>query len=87
MVPDQPRAPKARRQSLLWTSLLLLPILAAIWLGLNIIRVHTYDYAADYARHLGDFRQASIVMRSECKAGRVGLQESIWFSAFCLLPL
>jgi hypothetical protein len=44
--------------SLFWISLLLLPALGASWFGLNFIRVRTYDYAADYQRHLGDFRQA-----------------------------
>jgi hypothetical protein len=39
----------------LWTSILLLPIFAAIWLGLNVIRYNTYDYAVDYQRHLGDY--------------------------------
>lgn len=44
-------------QLLLWTSLLLLPMVGAIWLGLNVIRGNTYEYAADYQRHLGDYRQ------------------------------
>jgi peptidoglycan/LPS O-acetylase OafA/YrhL len=44
-------------QSMLWTSIVLLPTLGAIWLGLNVIRGETYEYAADYQRHLGDFRQ------------------------------
>ncbi len=42
----------------LWTSVLLLPMLGAIWLGLNVIRSNTYDYAVDYQRHLGDYRQS-----------------------------
>ncbi len=45
-------------RSLLWASVLLLPMLGAIWLGLNVIRSNTYDYAADYQRHLGDYRQS-----------------------------
>lgn len=43
---------------MLWTSVLLLPMLGAIWLGLNVIRGYTYEYAADYQRHLGDYRQS-----------------------------
>jgi len=39
-------------------SFFLLLLLGAIWLGLNVIRVRTYDYAADYQRHLGDGRQS-----------------------------
>jgi hypothetical protein len=42
---------------LLWTSVLLFPMLTAIWSSLNVIRVNTYDYAADYQHHLGDYRQ------------------------------
>ena len=42
---------------LFWTLILLLPMLGAIWLGLNVIRVYTYNYAVDYSRHIGDFRQ------------------------------
>jgi hypothetical protein len=57
MVPHQTRPSKTIWQKLLWTSLLLLPTLGAIWFGLNKIRVNTYDYAADYQEHLGDFRQ------------------------------
>ena len=33
-------------------------MLGAIWLGLNVIRFTTYDYAADYQRHFGDYRQS-----------------------------
>ena len=44
-------------RTLLWGSLLLLLLLGTSWFGLNLIRVRTYDYAADYQRHLGDFRQ------------------------------
>jgi hypothetical protein len=43
---------------LLWVSFFLLLLLGAFWLGLNVIRVRTYDYAADYQRHLGDYRQS-----------------------------
>ena|ERR1700677_4411234 len=50
-------ARKINWRLLFWISLLLLPTLVAIWFALNIIRVHTYDYAMDYQRHLGDFRQ------------------------------
>ena len=32
-------------------------MLGAIWLGMNVIRGNTYDYAVDYQRHLGDYRQ------------------------------
>lgn len=32
-------------------------MLGAIWLGLNVIRVSAYDYAADFALHQGDYRQ------------------------------
>jgi len=44
--------------SLLWASFLLLPTIGAIWLGLNVIRSNTYEFAADYQRHLGDYRQS-----------------------------
>jgi hypothetical protein len=44
-------------QSPLWTSILLLPTLGAIWLGLNVIRASTYEYGAEYQQHLGDYRQ------------------------------
>jgi hypothetical protein len=33
-------------------------LLGVSWFGLNVIRVRTYDYAADYQRHLGDFHQS-----------------------------
>ena len=42
--------------SLLWTSILLLPMLGAIWLGLNVIRGNLSDYVEDYQRHLGYYR-------------------------------
>ena len=48
--------PKAK-SPMLWISILLLPALATIWMGLNDIRGSTYEYAADYQRHLGDYRQ------------------------------
>lgn len=54
----QMRGSKNIWRSLLWTSVLLLPMLGAIWLGLNVIRGNTYEYAADYERHLGDYRQS-----------------------------
>jgi hypothetical protein len=53
----QMRSSQSTWRLLLWTSLLLLPMLGAIWLGLNVIRGNTYFYAADYQRHLGDYRQ------------------------------
>jgi hypothetical protein len=53
----QMRGSKNIWRSLLWTSVLLLPMLGAIWLGLNVIRGNTYEFAADYQRHLGDYRQ------------------------------
>jgi hypothetical protein len=58
---------KINWQSLFWISLLLLPTLGAIWFGLNFVRVKTYDYAADYQRHLGDFRQTlfSFVVKAQ----------------------
>jgi len=43
--------------SLLWTSILLLPMLGVVWLGLNVVRSDTYEFAADSQRHLGDYRQ------------------------------
>jgi hypothetical protein len=55
----QRRYAQNRLHLLLWTLVLLLPMLSAVWLGLNAIRVNTYDYAADYNRHIGDFRQDS----------------------------
>ena len=55
----QIRNSRSTWQSLLWTSLLLLPMLCAVWLGLNVIRGSTYDYAADYQRHLGDYHQSA----------------------------
>lgn len=54
----QMRGSKNIWRSLLWTSVLLLPMLGAIWLGLNVIRGNTYEFAADYQRHLGDYRQS-----------------------------
>jgi hypothetical protein len=53
----QMRGSKNIWRSLLWTSILLVPMLGAIWLGLNVIRGNTYEFAADYQRHLGDYRQ------------------------------
>jgi hypothetical protein len=53
----QRRYTQNRLVLLCWTFVLLLPMLGAIWLGLNVIRVYTYDYAADYNRHLGDLRR------------------------------
>lgn len=53
----QMRGSQSIWRSLLWTSVLLLPMLGAIWLGMNVIRGNTYDYAVDYQRHLGDYRQ------------------------------
>ena len=54
----QTRGSQSIWRSLLWTSLLLLPMLGAIWLGLNVIRGNTYEYATDYQRNLGDYRQS-----------------------------
>jgi len=53
----QRRYTLSRSSLLLWTLVLLLLMLGATWLGLNVIRAHTYDYAINYSRHLGDFRQ------------------------------
>ena len=53
----QIRGSRSIWQSLLWTSIVLMPLLGAIWLGLNFIRGNTYEFAADYQRHLGDYRQ------------------------------
>jgi hypothetical protein len=53
----QRRYTQNRFHPLFWTPALLLPMLGAIWLALNVIRANTYEYAVDYQRHLGDFRQ------------------------------
>jgi hypothetical protein len=52
----QIRASHSLWHSLLWTSIVLLPMLGAIWLGLNVVRGNLSDYVEDYRRHLGYYR-------------------------------
>jgi len=40
-----------------FTLLLSLPMLGCVWLGLNVIRSYSYDFAVDYNRNLGNWRQ------------------------------
>jgi hypothetical protein len=54
----QRRYTRNRFHLLFWTVVLFLPMLGATWLGLSVIRADTYNYAVDYQRHLGDFRQS-----------------------------
>jgi hypothetical protein len=54
----QRRYTQNRFHLLFWTLVLFLPMLGASWLGLNVIRAATYNYAVDYQRHHGDFRQS-----------------------------
>jgi ABC-type multidrug transport system fused ATPase/permease subunit len=54
----QIRGSKNIWRSLLWTSVLFLPMFGLIWLGLNVVRRNTYEYAVEFQRHLGDYRQS-----------------------------
>ena len=40
-----------------WTLVHLMLAMGPLWLGLNVIRAYTYDYAADYERNKGSFLQ------------------------------
>jgi hypothetical protein len=77
----QNRYAQSRLRLLLWTFVLLLPMLGAIWLGLNVIRSNTYEFAVDYARHLGDFRQSLYWHVVETQ------DQIVWIAKADLLPI
>jgi hypothetical protein len=77
----QNRYAQSRLRLLLWTFVLLLPMLGAIWLGLNVIRSNTYEFAGDYARHLGDFRQSLYWYVVETQ------DRIVWIAKADLLPI